>query len=242
MIEIKIDTLYDAIKKKAAIELRHADVKNESEDVLFFSKFLGYSLEKGMITIDFPTISEALGALRKNDRVVVKFFHMDSPFIFKSTIMDLDSLDLTGRQKKQMVISLPPTILGEERRNFLKVRTPPFDVAIKLIGSKDLVRQVRGGKYSAVLLNISGGGVGLENPGKNLPFAPGDILEMNINLPDNTIHIEGEVLNLYQFDESEKKSFGIRFIPKNIDRLSFNRNQKCITRYVMRRERELLTK
>jgi len=242
MIEIKISTLYDAIDKKTAIELRHTDTQDASAEVLFFSKFLDYSLEKGVITIDFPTISAALGALRKNDNVVVKFFYKDSPFIFQATVLDLNGPEQPESARKQMTISLPPVILGEERRNFLKVRTPPFDVTMTLIGSNDLIRQMRAGHYSALVLNISGGGIGLENPEKDLPFAPGDILDMRIHLPECTIHIEGTVLNIYRFNESGKKSFGIRFISQKMDKLSFNRSVKAIVHYVMRRERELLTK
>ncbi|MCP5047236.1 MAG: PilZ domain-containing protein, partial [bacterium] len=134
------------------------------------------------------------------------------------------------------------TLYGNERRNFLKLNTPPFDVTVKLVESKDPIKQARKGTFMAVVLNISGGGVAIKSKKGELPLSAGDILELSVNLPDNPIHIEGKLLNIYQFESTGSLSFGIEFIQQHLDPLAFKKNTRSIIRYVVRRERELLSR
>jgi c-di-GMP-binding flagellar brake protein YcgR len=241
MIELKIDTLYQAVKKGIDIELRPTG--QSSEGSLFSSRFLECDEEEKKIIIDDPKASPGIKALEIDDEIVVHFFLKESPFIFYSKVLGLTTYKPLGEPTtRALVIALPEVILNEERRDFHKVGTPAFAVDVKVIESEDKRLQIRGSKIKVTCLNISGGGIAVEREDGNLPLSPGDILELNIHLPDHTVSMEGEVMNVYQFENSERIIFGIRFVQRSMDRLAFRRNEKTIVRYVMKRERELLTK
>ena len=182
--------------------------------------------------------------MKPDDRIVVNFIHKESPFSFNSMVQGLTAVELlSGQKSRVLLITLPESICGEERRDFLKVGTPPFDVDIKVITSQDIVKQLLGKKFKAASVNLSGGGIALEKKSEDLPFAVGDILELNLHLPPNdTIRIEGEIVNIYQFENTERMIFGIKFIQRSLDKLCFKKSVNAITKYVMKRERELLTR
>jgi c-di-GMP-binding flagellar brake protein YcgR len=242
MIELKIDNLYQAIEKKVSIELRRSE--KSPEEVLFFSYFVQQNPEDNQqLLIDFPTPSAELEALKRDDAVVVKFEYKDSPYIFNSTVIGLTKYQLPGEGEKQgMIIEMPESIFGDERRSFLKVKTPPFEMNFKVSGSKDFVRQASKRTFEAVVLNISGGGIGIDDAEGKLNLSEEDVLDMTIQLPDQKLRMEGILLNIYHYEDTERTGFGIKFIQKNIDRPTFNKSQKAIVRYVMRRERELLSR
>ncbi len=241
MIELKIDILYEAIEKQVNIELRHAETK--PDEVLFLSAFIQYDTGEKVITIDFPTVSSTMGSLKKNDPVVVKFIHKESPFIFNSSVLGITGYEAPGEPKKQvMQLILPESIFGDERRNFLKVNTPPFAVTARVVDSKDMAKRLSKRTYRTEAVNISAGGIAIEDSEQDMPLSEGDILDLKIDFPDQTVHMEGELLNIYQFEKSGKMGFGIKFIQRNLDRLNYNKTVKVITRYVMRRERELLSR
>lgn len=239
MIELKIETLYQAIEKKTRIRLkRTSTAENEFP---FSSRFLGFQKEAKAIIIDFPTFSYESDPLKKGNQIVVHFIHRESPFIFYSNVLGLTDYKATGNQGiHAMKIAQPGTILSEERRDFLKVSTPALPVEIKLIESVEKVKQLQDIRYKAVTVNISGGGVAVQDQEGKLRLIRGDILSLKIHLPDETVHMEGEVVNIYQFKNSRKLIFGIKYMQRDIDKLSCKRNVKTIIRYVMRRERELL--
>lgn len=241
MIEIKIDTLYEAVEKGADIELRPTE--QSSEESLFSSRFLECDEEEEKIIIDDPKAPPGIKALEIDDEIVVHFICKETPFIFYSKVLGITTFKPLGEPTTEaLMIALPEVLLSEERRGFHKVGTPPLAVDIKVIKSADKRLEIRSSKIKVTCLNISGGGIAVEREDGNLPLSPGDILEMNIHLPDNTVSMEGEVINAYQFENSERIIFGIRFVQRSMDRLAFKRNEKTIVRYVMKRERELLTK
>lgn len=241
MIQLKIDVLLRAIENHITIELRNSE--KSSENVLFFSKLLAYDLAQKSILIDFPTASAELRRFQVKESVVIKFIYTDSPFYFHSVIVEPHCTNLSPEpDKPKLKLLLPEFIFGEERRQYLKLSTPPFPVAVKLVQSRDIVKQYRQPTFQSVAVNISIGGIALENDESQLPLYIGDILHMDIALPGNTIPIEGEVLNRYPFKNSQRVIFGIRFIQEKIDRVNYLRNVSRITQYIMRRERELLSK
>lgn len=241
MIELKIDTLFRAIESNITIEMRPAEQSHQ--DVLFFSKLLAYDVENKTIIIDFPIASAQLMAFKVNDPVVIKFIYTDSPFIFDSQVLDLYCSHLTSEPgTRKMMLAMPEKILGEERRGYLKLNTPPFMVTVKVIKSMDIAKQLSKRTYKSTAVNISGGGIAIENEADKLPLIAGDILELVISLPGNDAKIEGEVLNRYPFENSQRVSFGIRFLQEKVDAVCYKRTVKSITQYVMRRERELLSK
>ncbi len=241
MIEIKIDMLLHAIENKIVVELRPAEKSHEN--ILFFSKLLACDEEKKGIVIDFPIASSELMALKLAEAVVIKFIYTDSPFFFNSNILDLAYyLQTEEPDKRRMLLAMPETIFGEERRGYLKLNTPPFAVTVKVIKSTDMAKHLSQRTYKSVAVNISGGGIAIENMEGKLPLTVGDIVSLSVSLPENAVTLEGEVLNVYPFENSERVSFGIRFMQRNMDTLNYKRNVKAITHYVMRRERELLSK
>ena len=153
MIEIKIDTLYEALEKKVKIELKRAEKDQEEFD--YWSQVLHCDLEEKTIIIDVPRGSPDLEDLKTNDQIVVNFIHKESPFIFNSSVVGLVQVGPPGEQPEQaVVIALPETISGEEK-----------------------------------------------------------------------IHLEGEVKNVYQFENSRETVFDIMFKPRALDKLSFKK--KC---------------
>jgi len=241
MIELKLDPLFDAVEIQVAIELRH--LEKQEENYVFFSKFLACEFEEQSILIRFPIASEALHVLREEDPLTVKFIHTDSPFIFSSRVKGFRQYQSPGEEtEKVMEIELPETIMGEERRNFLKLSTPPFMTNVKVLESADMAKKIRTRNYKSMTLNISGGGIAIENYVQDLPLAKGDILALDIDLPNAPVYIEGEVLNVYTFEGSIKSGYGIRFIEKNLDRLQFKKAVTLISKYVLKRERELLSR
>lgn len=257
MIELKSDILVEAIELMVGIELRRHREQSLTpqpentgelpEDVLFLSHFIGLfageNAEENQIIIDFPTASQELEALKRDDKIIVKFSFKDSPYIFHSVVNGLTKYEAdVGNQQHGMIIHLPESIYGDERRAFLKVKTPPFNIKFNVTKSIDPVRQASRRTYKATLLNISGGGIGIEDIAGTLQLSEGDILDMTIELPDQRLRMEGELLNIYRYENTERTGYGIRFLQISIDRTTFNKNQRNITRYVMKRERELLSR
>lgn len=257
MIELKSDILFEAIELLVGIEMRKKEgetgesiaeqTEGSPEEVLFLSHFVRLTKDENSeeehIIIDFPTASQELEALKKDDEVIVKFNHKDSPYIFFSSVIGLTEYEPDpGNRQQGMAIQLPESIFGDERRAFLKVKTPPFEVKFSVTKSSDPVRQASRRNYNATVLNISGGGIGIEDEDGKLQLSEGDVLDLNIQLPDQKLRMEGELLNVYRYENTERTGFGIRFLQQSIDRPTFNKNQRIITRYVMRRERELLSR
>jgi c-di-GMP-binding flagellar brake protein YcgR len=244
MIELKADTLFEAIRDNVDIELRSDKPdRKETEDVLFFSKFLAFDANRKIVIIDFPSASSVLHVISENDPVMVKYIHKESPFVFHSKVLGITALSKPGQEKRQvMLMSLPLTVKANERRSFLKLSTPPFDIEIKVIRSNDIIKQIKDKKYHAVVLNISGGGIAFKRKGEELPFSEGDVLELKVDLPNKKIHIEAELLNVYESESTGEKSFGLKYIILNLDKLNYNRCVRAVIRYVVRRERELLSR
>ncbi|MCP5105208.1 MAG: hypothetical protein GY950_17600 [bacterium] len=248
MIELKSDILYEAIDLQVGIELRkkqeQADEADENtEEVLFLSHFVQVNHDEQQIIIDFPTASQELEALKRDDAVLVKFNYKESPYIFYSTVIGLTHYEPEpGNQQQGMIIQLAESIFGDERRAFLKVKTPPFQVTFTVSQSTDFARRASRRIYKAQVLNISGGGIGIQDEEGKFQLSEGDTLDMTIGLPDQKLRMEGELLNIYRYENTERTGFGLRFLQKAIDRPTFNKNQRLITRYVMRRERELLSR
>jgi PilZ domain len=241
MIEIKIDTLYKAIDSHVAFELR--PVEQSEEEILFFSKFLKYDIDKGMMVIDFPIASAALKALNINDAVEINFIFKESPFLFQARVLGFsDKINHQEESKRVMVLTLPENILGKERREFLKVTTPPFKVKVRVTDSKNLAKKIRNKLHEAMVINISGGGIAFEHIDKVLPLDEGDFLDLEIQFPGKAIPLEGEVLNIYQFCEDARVSFGIKFIRRSLDKLDFKKSVSYIMKYVTQRERQLLSR
>ncbi|MCP5052802.1 MAG: PilZ domain-containing protein, partial [bacterium] len=106
----------------------------------------------------------------------------------------------------------------------------------------DIIKQIKDKAFMALALNISGGGIALKGKGRDLPLSPGDTLEIKIDLPAKTVHIEAELLNIYRSEHTDGISYGLQFIKLNLDKLNYNKGVRSIIRYVVRRERELLSR
>jgi hypothetical protein len=241
MIEFKMDILFQAIENNITIEMRPTE--KDRENILFFSKLLGCDVVNQDISIDFPIASAELIDFRLNESVVIKFIFNDTPFFFNTQILYLSSGQLTAESDKQkMILAMPETIFGEDRRSHLKLSTPPFMVTVKILKSADFVKPLNKRTYKSTAVNISSGGIAIENSEGKLPLIAGDILELTIALPGHAIPMKGEVLNTYPIENSERISFGIRFIQDTMEPLTQKSSVKRITQYVMRREIELLAK
>jgi c-di-GMP-binding flagellar brake protein YcgR len=241
MIEIKIDALYNAVKSHVTFEMR--PVEESEEEILFFSKFIKCDIDKGMLVIDFPIASAALKALKINDEVEIKFIFKESPFVFRSRVLGFTQKKSDDDQSKRvMVLTLPESIMGEERREFMKVTTPPFKVTARVVESKNLAKKIRNKIHEAIVINISGGGIAFEHIDKVLPLEENDFLDIQIQFPEKSIPMEGQVLNIYQFADDARVSFGIKFIQKHLGKLEFKKSVSYIMRYVTQRERQLLSR
>ncbi|MCP4153998.1 MAG: PilZ domain-containing protein [bacterium] len=108
--------------------------------------------------------------------------------------------------------------------------------------SKDVEPLPDNRKFEGVVYDISGGGIAIMEKSEKtvLPFAIIDRLELNIHFPENSLHMNGVVLNIRKHQNADIRVFGIEFSQENIGVVEMKRNVTKIMHYVMKRQREII--
>ncbi len=239
--EYSHDLLDGAVGENTNIALGRTD--EEKDEFKFSSRFFMVEQKQGFLVIDFPSAPPDIKFLAKDEEIIVFFIYKGTRLFFNSKVLGSTEYQLTEEKRvKAMKIGIPKKVFDGERRNFFKIVTPPHEVGLRLLkrlnetGNEPIEDVLYKGKTE----NLSAGGIAVSEVDLKFPLAYGDIVGLNIHLPDGMLYMEARVIHHFQREGVFKRVFGFEYIREKLDKRTFNRNVKILMKYVVKREREIL--
>ncbi len=249
--EIDSKFLLRAIEENENITISLTGTKKQ---MTYTSRFFDLDRSDRSIIIDLPTgVGETFEPLVKGDEINVYFQYSGFRFYFHSKVLGKVKYRLNESTKVPAYkIKLPTKLLDGERRNYFRVPTPHDKaVIVKFIvypkgGEQVIIDEDHPESipkvFEGTILDISAGGVAIKVDENMEEIKVGDKIDMRFRLRKedfDELEISGVIRNERTYYNTESKIFGVEFLPERS--VEFKRAINKISRYVIERQRELLT-
>lgn len=219
----------------------------------YASRFFEINPKKKYIIIDRPFGGKgAYRQLVRKDKITIFFITRGFRFLFHTQVLKRDTFSSgMGTDMPVLIIRLPDEIYDGERRNFFRVpmpMDPPIEARFVSYFEKSQSFDEQEAPdledydmSESVTADLSGGGVSLRC-GEDAGVMVGDIINIRFALhagDDEEIRVEGLINNSRKTSEKGVFLKGIEFLPDRGD--EYRNAQKKISRYVMNRQREMIS-
>lgn len=251
-IEVKVIKSCCDLNDKLTIVVREND-----KEFSYSSRFLNVNFKSKYIIIDVPTpdkVTPNAKPLSKGQYFEVFFQYKIFRYLFPSRVLDHTTYKLNERTFHSLKVLLPKALKDGDKREYFRVETglrPPVVVTFNIFpkGAEAPVMSaiVKGSRaeFAAQMVDLSGGGFAMRSkPGdKSFLLEKGDIILARFKLKDGIEEMElwAETCNIRQYKDTNITVWGFRWFGKERNpNINYHRNK--ILRYVMERQREIMSK